>query len=310
MSDREASWLIAASLAISIGCEDPLVEPEQIVDMRVLGAKATTVGDSSRATPRPGEEVRVSWLVVGPGGPVETSHAFRACVAEATTSGYARCRDEIDEASAPDASVATPAISFPVPAADALLPGDRLGVLGVVCDGGAPSLADPFESSGCGPAAAKATLASFEIEILTEPEEENHNPEPPATALRFDGQIWAPIPTRAVAPVCPPGDGEATVVVLADGAAHTIEIDPSGLREPTAEGLETLEIAHFVTGGDLARHFSAVEPDEPEPPAARSVTWTAPASAQSPFVVHFYAVVRDLRGGVGFDHRAICVLSP
>jgi hypothetical protein len=311
MSDKEALAFVAASLVLAIGCEDPLVEPELIVDMRVLGAKATTAGDPSRATPRPGEDVRVRWLVAGPSGPIETTHAFRACLAEPTTSGYARCRETIDDALASDPSAAAPTLSFSVPAAELLQPDDRLGVLGVVCDGGAPALAEPFESSSCEDGAAKATLASFEIEILTDPDEENHNPDPTATWLRFDGQTWPPRVGRALSSTCPPADGDSTLVVSADGADHTIELDPSGLREVTPSGpRETLEIAHLVTGGDLARHFTAVESDEPEPPALQSVTWKAPASVSSPTFVHFYAVVRDLRGGVGFAHRALCIVAP
>lgn len=307
MTDHQTFALVMASLALGFGCDDPLVAPEQIVDMRVLGARASTAGDPTRATPRPGEEVEVRWLVAGPAGPVEASHAFRACLAEPTTSGYARCREAIDDALQATPSATAPALSFSVPAAELLLPDDRLGVLGIVCDGGTPDLAQPFESSTCGNGSPKTTLVSFEVEILTEPEEENHNPDPPVTALRFDGQAWAPRAGRNPA-ICPPVDGALSVV--ADGADHTIEIDASGLREATATGLETLEIAHFVNAGDLARHFSAVESAEPEPPAPQSVTWTAPASASSPTAVHFYAVVRDLRGGAGFAHRSLCVLPP
>jgi hypothetical protein len=66
---RRSIALLAATfggLAVLAGCEDDLPKATEIVHMRVLGATLQVVGDETRATPKPGEKVRVSLSTVFP----------------------------------------------------------------------------------------------------------------------------------------------------------------------------------------------------------------------------------------------------
>ena len=53
--------------ALVLACADNLPKATEIVHMRVLGAKLEVVGDETgRATPKPGEQVKVSFDTVFP----------------------------------------------------------------------------------------------------------------------------------------------------------------------------------------------------------------------------------------------------
>jgi hypothetical protein len=61
-------FVIAAGLCAVLGaaCQDDLPKPTLIERMRVLGSNISVVGDETRATPRPGESVRISFATVFP----------------------------------------------------------------------------------------------------------------------------------------------------------------------------------------------------------------------------------------------------
>ena len=106
-----------------------------------------------------------------------------------------------------------------------------------------------------------------------------------------------------------PCDPEADVIYrVPAGSHHQVRLDATGGAEAaTGDGAETLTIAHYVTSGDLERHFSVVEAGG-DPVV--EVGWRAPKSAPpGGSATHFYAVVRDGRGGATWAHRAVCVLE-
>jgi hypothetical protein len=62
-----AALLGCSALApLVFACADNLPKATEIVHMRVLGAKLEVVGDEARATPKPGEHVKVSFDTVFP----------------------------------------------------------------------------------------------------------------------------------------------------------------------------------------------------------------------------------------------------
>lgn len=65
MKTRLVSALSLLALFAS-ACQDDLPKATLIVDMRILGSQISVVGDETRATPMPGESVRVSFATVFP----------------------------------------------------------------------------------------------------------------------------------------------------------------------------------------------------------------------------------------------------
>jgi hypothetical protein len=89
-------------LFLLVGCEDDLPKATEIVHMRILGAKLQAVNDAdeTRATPKPGERVRVSLETVFPS--IAESHRFMhtaliSCTApDRYTGGIPVCQELID----------------------------------------------------------------------------------------------------------------------------------------------------------------------------------------------------------------------
>lgn len=61
---RRIAYAVLGCCALALGCADNLPKATEIVHMRVLGAKLQVVGDESRATPKPGEQVKVTFDTV------------------------------------------------------------------------------------------------------------------------------------------------------------------------------------------------------------------------------------------------------
>jgi hypothetical protein len=53
-------------MAVLVACDDDLPEATEIVHLRVLGASVEVIGDEARATPKPGESVRMTLQTVFP----------------------------------------------------------------------------------------------------------------------------------------------------------------------------------------------------------------------------------------------------
>ncbi len=288
-----------AFLLALLGCDDPLVEPEEIVDLRVLGASAEVVSDRGRATPRRGEEVEVRVLAAGREGPPAATFGLVACRAAETTAGLPICLEEIARAQVGAPTDDAPAITFTIPAN---LGQERVSLIGVVCEGGAPLPSTSAEEARCSEGATRAASFFFDVVVAGEDAEENANPTLSAEGARLAGELWVDNPFDP----CDP-EADATYRVAA-GSHHGVHLDTTGAAEELASGVrESLEIAHYVTAGDLERHFSVVE--EGDDPVV-VVGWKAPSSAPpGGKAMHFYAVVRDERGGSAWVHRALCVLE-
>jgi len=173
--------------------------------------------------------------------------------------------------------------------------------MGVFCDGGLPILSTSIGEARCSSEAARSASFFFDVEVLGEAREANRNPVLGAGAIRLDDGPWS-----EVGDPCDASE-EAAVRVKA-GSRHTIRIDAAGAAERVDAGSsEPLTIAHYVTRGDLEGHFSAIESgDRP----VVEVAWRAPSNAPAEGeVMHFYAVVRDARGGASWEHRTSCVVD-
>jgi hypothetical protein len=101
--------------------------------------------------------------------------------------------------------------------------------------------------------------------------------------------------------------GGADVVLRVATAASDRE---SYVRTDGSTAREGLRLSFFATAGELARQFASVAADDPDDAPVVEMKWTPPAEADVPaegLEVRFIIVVRDLRGGVDFTERSVCV---
>jgi hypothetical protein len=82
------------------------------------------------------------------------------------------------------------------------------------------------------------------------------------------------------------------------------------LRADGTSAREGLRLSFFTSAGELARQFAVVAPDDPDDAPVVTMKWTPPAAKDVPAAgldVHLVVVERDLRGGVDFSERTLCV---
>jgi hypothetical protein len=274
------------------GCGDPLSPPWLIDKPRVLGARVEAMDEPQRSWLRPGEAADVKWVVAAPDGAPPLRWAFALCMPDPR----GNCGVPLQTMTGDG----TPELSFTVPPAGTLGAAPKLVLAGVFCAGGAPSLA--MGAPAC-EGMAVPTVVTLPVP-LDRGVDTNHSPSLAAAAFTVDGQPW------------PTGDGCA-VKVAADGKEHPVAMTLAGQRETyqstaNAEGVpvtkrETIQLSHFTTTGKLERQISFLDDDRD--PSDVSVKWTPPAAAELPAggLVRFFFVARDLRGGLDWQTRSLCV---
>jgi len=284
-----AAWL-------TCGCDDPLKSVELVAEPRVLGARVEVAGDPARAAPAPGETATITFLVATPEPPPSLGFAFVVCEAAPRRGGRAACAGEpFARASSGDGQADTASVTFDVPVdLDAR---GRLALLGIICPGGAPRA----EGTSCDGDQA-GTPVQLELELAHE-DDVNASPELEPGSVEFDDAVW---PEQAAVEGDCAGLG---FVEVAAGSPHRIvvrldENDRDPLPRPSKldPSRESLQLAHFATGGDLSRAFDTIAWDTDE--LTREATWTAPSE---PGAIRFWLVLRDFRGGSALVERSVCV---
>jgi hypothetical protein len=297
----KSTWvLLQAALGVmgAAGCGDPLEPPWLIDKTRVLGARVEAVGDPGRPWLRAGESAEVKWIVAAPEDAPAVGWSFVLCLPDAGSG----CETPLAQMS----GVGTPDVTFTVPAQEALGTADHLLMAGVFCAGGQPaSMTGTCEGGGT------ATVVTLPL-LLDRGGPTNQSPSLAAAAITFGGEPW---PASA--------DCGTQPRVAADGQKHPIAVTLTGQREvyqstANPEGVpasrrESLQLSHFATGGKLPRQLTFIEGKDDSDPATVSVEWTAPTAAEVPpagLVVRFFFVARDLRGGLDWQTRSLCVSQP
>lgn len=261
---------VATVLALlTVGCGEPLVERQLVVDTRVLAVKVEPADDPGRAVSLPGEALLAKVLVAG-ASPPEVAWSIEVCTVESTTSGPLRC---VDVLSTSTGKGRLPEVTWRAPADG----GGRVAVLGLLCDTAVANTGAGWPEGSC--RGGKPNHFSFEVARG----EANRHPSLERDELRVDGMVW---------------DEQACV---APASAHVVtwSVAEANLEADT-DGNEELLLAHFVTGGELERAYSLVSLDA----RSASVEWTAPPEASDET---FYFVARDQRGGVDWSTRSLCV---
>lgn len=287
-------------------CDDSFTKGWLVDRTRVLGVRFEGQAGTSAAASVPGETTRATWVIASPRGAPRLAWAYALCTPPAGVFPEPRCNTPLLASGAGSADDALVAMDIAVPPETG--EARELLVLAAFCETG-PAELDATKLDGrCGGGGAPL-LASATLRLVSSGA--NRNPVVAEDDVTFDGAALVGSPLRAGA-AC--SSGEA--VVVAPGSKHEFALRFRGdEREPEASlegGVETLIASHVVTGGELERQFSWLEPREAAPKSV-GMEWTAPSVAavsKEGLGVEAVFVVRDGRGGLGFLRRAVCVRTP
>jgi hypothetical protein len=319
------SWLLGCALLLG-GCEEPdLPKSWRVTYARVLGVRAEVAGDEERATPEPGERVRVRVLIVGD-EPIESlSYDLIACPAAPPRGELPSCagetffaeREEVTELEGAAGLSRELVVELEVPDEAELDGAERVLIGGTICAGGMAESAEGGEGRCEGSSARPVTFTAHVVLALHDADV-NHNPVLASDAIRFDDAVWPPYAISSLPSDEDAGaadedagadddasDGGVSPTVAADGKEHVIEISLEASERETRDGVrEELQLSHFVTAGKLGRRFSVLEreQDGSEP---FEVKWHIPRLDDPPSEVLVIFVLRDQRGGVDYALRAL-----
>ena len=282
MSARAALALLFALCAI--GCDElNLPKSWALAYPRVLGMRSEVVGDETRATPEPGEQVRVRVLIASNGElPSCTGKPFEQVLGMQGQNGELTL--ELD-----------------LPDEDALEGFAHVLVAGAACIDSELTLADDGSTPECEGSDEPALTWSGTIALARDDDEHNANPELPDDAIAFDDDTWTASGSA---------DEEPALRVKADGKLHVVRVrlQDSG-RERVDGAREELLLTHFSSAGALQRRFSVLEASDPNDKIL-SVEWRSPKPLPDmtlPAEAKLVFVLRDQRGGVAFTERRLAL---
>jgi hypothetical protein len=288
-----------------IGC-GPEFDPSSLVTTtRVIGARVEASGTEDRASPAPGENANVTWLITAPATVPPLQWAFALCLPGHPNT--LACGDT--PFAVFTGSGNPPVIPIAVPTAETLGGSDRVLLTGRICDDSAPVFAPGTGYPAC--ASGHGTTASVTIGLQTTPDA-NHNPKTDR-GFTLDGQDWpvaaAGADPCAAGPTVVAGTEEHLLglsTVAADRESYTtLEGDPP-VPTPTRE---SLQISGFTTSGKLKSPFAFVEAVADGATTPVELKWDAPLprDVAAPTPVTFTFVTRDNRGGADWATRTACV---
>jgi hypothetical protein len=311
--------VLAAIAAIALaGCSNDLPVASKLERTRVLGARVEVASDPGRAEVSPGEAASVSWIVAGPSAPATLDWAFALC----TTAG-GDCADAPQPIAAGSGAPVTVAFTAP----DATTLGTKFlpMMLGEICADGTIGGDVVAGLPTCTGAGASGTPVRFVVPVTPDGETPNHHPTLGDDLLALGGATWDPTTATAAAAgdACDASGGLPVVAATPDGkdaVKQEIRIvsdaddretyTPAGKTVPQ---LEDLQISNFTTAGKFESSYAAIFGTDTRPDADVLVKWEPPAASAVPAggeVVIFHFVVRDLRGGLDWTSRAVCVVQP
>jgi len=312
--------IVGAILAVLLaaGCNNDLPVASQLERTRVLGARVEVASDPGRAEVSPGEAAAVSWIIAGPITPTTLDWAFALC-----TTGGVDCAD----APQPLAAGSGAPVTVPFTTPDAATLGTKLRplMIGAVCADGTLGFDPAGGLPTCSGPGASGTPVRFTVPVTPDGETPNHHPVLSNDVIEFGGAAWDP----ATATIAAPGDtcdattglpvASATpagsdavkqeIRIVSDGDDRET-FTPAGKTVPE---LEELQISNFTTAGKFESSYAAIFATDTRPDADVIVKWEPPAVSTvlgGGEVVVFHFVVRDLRGGLDFTSRALCVVAP
>ncbi|MBX3184888.1 MAG: hypothetical protein KIT72_16325 [Polyangiaceae bacterium] len=272
--------------------------PQDIVELRVLGARAEVSARPGYAWPEPGEAVDIRFLLAAPGALPELVWRFEACLMDASPDGSVLCREE---AFVEREGEGTPSfrVELPLAAGGAA----QLGVRGVLCETGR------LAARGLECESGRRLDAAVRLGIAGEVQ--NRIPEITEGAFTLDG---TPLSAEQTDRPC---DQVAEAPRIASNARATLRLElgasmreklPADRRGFDALGEhEALRVDWYATLGRLTPAASFIEADAPLADSEVQASWRAPEVSE-PVWARLFVVARDRRGGSSHLERAVCVM--
>jgi hypothetical protein len=295
--------LTAGSLA---GCDSPFEPVSYVERARVIGARVSVDAEPERAWVKPGETATVTWLTVARQEPASLQWLFILCLGSNGTCEGAPLATLSGQGS-------TAAVSFTAP--DRATLGERLSpvLLGAICADGELSFDGSTELPTCTGANPSQTNASFTVPVqrgdLT-----NHHPVLADDRIELGGIAWT---TTTAGVAGDPCDASSGLPVVTAGKQSIRLVSDGNDREtylqgdPSVQTLEELQISQFTTAGKLKFAYSSIPATDTRPDADVTIAWDPPKADEIPatgMIVQFHFVARDLRDGIDWVHRTLCLV--
>ena len=307
---RASGWSTAAILMSVVGmaCAPEMDPVSKVERTRVLGARVEVQGAPERASPAPGERATVRWLVTAPGELPPLGWAFVLCPGISGGNDLGCVGEPMAVFQGRNTA---PEMTIEVPAQGALGGARELVLFGRVCEDSEPMLEAGTGRPLCA-GGAEGTTAAVSIPLALEGSS-NRNPRLGEDALTFNGQPWAALPATATCQELPQvkaATKDHVIVLGTAGSDRESFVAMMGDPPRPTQRREWLKISQFTTAGELDRAFSSVEAEVSDERPAVEMEWEAPAASEvtaAGEVVRFTFVARDMRGGVDWTTRAVCV---
>jgi len=278
-------------------CGDPLVDPQTLIGLRILGVRVSSDSEPSRAHINGGEGANVSWLIAA-----ERKREFNglALWCEATTSaiGTPPCNDPFQTAEFSSDTETPLVLPFSLPNK---LEHDKWVHWIGLCESGTPKWranAQRFECSSGEPVSAvyRGNVSSA-----------NQNPNLQDDELSLNGKAWLGVASE-VTPTCgaegiPNVDASKTAKIRLRGRGNDREKLSSD--EYAAATHESMTYTHVATWPGLERPYSALEGDDTSFEVHFDNEGDTPKSGGE--LVRFLLIGRDGRGGTDWLERWFCL---
>jgi hypothetical protein len=280
-----------------VGCGDPLVDPQTVVGLRLLGARVSATDEPTRAHVDGGEDAELKWLVLA-----DKTRTFnglgRWCEAEPSAFGTPPCHDPFHEVEFTADSDSPISLPFTLP--NDLKDDKWVHWIGL-CESGTPKWRENAQRFEC----SKGEVVSAVYRGNTSAS--NQNPDLQDDELSLNGKAW-PAPQVDVEPACG-ADGvpnvtaedTATIRLRAKGADRE-ELDNDDYAAATQE---SITYTHVTTWPSLERPYSALEGEATQFEVTFTNESNPPKSGGE--LVRFALVGRDGRGGSDWLERWFCL---
>ncbi len=291
-----ATWVLGL-----VGCGDPLVDPQTVVGLRVLGARVSAIAEPSRAHLEPGEDATVDWLVLA-----EKPRGFKGlalwCESQPSSIGSPPCVDPFETLEFEGTSDAPVSLTFALPEERET---SREWVHWVgLCETGNPTWNEDTQRFACSRGAVVSAVYRGNMSAS------NTNPNIQDDDLSLDGEEWVGAQSNETQSAC--GDAHvpdvdvkqsATIHLQGNGAdREELEVD-----EYAAASRESLTYTHVTTWPGLERPYSVVDDNTPDAALELEFLNEGEKPAASGELVRFALIVRDGRGGTDWLERWFCL---
>ncbi len=291
-----ATWVLGL-----VGCGDPLVDPQTVVGLRVLGARVSATEEPSRAHLTPGEDATIEWLVLA-----EKTRDFKGlalwCEAQPSSFGTPPCVDPFKTVEFEGTSDAPVTLTFNLPEEHKT---GRQWVHWIgLCETGNPNWDEDTQRFEC--SRGEVVSAVYRGNMSAS----NTNPNIGDDELSLDGEEWVGAGSSETPSAC--GDAHVPDVDVKQSA--TIHLQANGsdreelqVDEYAAATHESLTYTHVTTWPGLERPYSLI--DESTYDAAFELEFLSEGGTPqaSGDLVRFALIVRDGRGGTDWIERWFCL---